>query len=89
MHLKIKPIKYELYISVGCAGKYKSLDEFDRWEMDTITHPRFGRYWWFWKPNLCNNGGRFNKRENVDINFHFLCLWLSFTFYPDYVDKYY
>lgn len=74
---------YDIHFSGGRAGKYKSLAEFDEWELQQNTRPRYGRYWWFWIPNLKSNGGKFDFTDCVDINFHFLCFWLSLTFFPN------
>ena len=68
--------QYVGYVSVGMAGKVMPNDQIEDWES-----PKFGRYWWFWTPSFRSNKGKFKLSQNVDYNFHFLCFWLSFTFY--------
>ena len=84
MHNSVKvPNKiYDIFVSIGMAGKYKSLDEFEEYELKSVEHPRFGRYWWFWKPRFKSNGGKFNRTDIVDLNSNFLCFWFSVTFFP-------
>lgn len=69
-----------VYLSFVLAGKTTN-EVFEQWERDSKYRPRFGRNWWFWAPTLHSNGGRFRSYENTDINFHWLCLCISFTVY--------
>jgi hypothetical protein len=67
-----------IFISFVIAGKTTN-EIFEQWELDATTHPRFGKNWWYWWPNIKSNGGRFRSYENTDINFHWLCYSLSLT----------
>ena len=69
-----------IYFCFVLAGKTTN-EIFEQWELDAPTRPRFGRNWWFWKPSLRTNGGRFRSYENTDINFHWLCASISLTVY--------
>ena len=71
-------ITKNVFISLVVAGKSKN-EVFEQWELDAQTHPRFGRNWWYWVPNISNNGGRFRSHENTDINFHWFCFVWSLT----------
>ena len=69
-----------IFINLVAAASSKGV-EFEQWELDAKSRPRFGRYWWFWLPNLFTNGGRFNAGETTDIVLQWLCFSLSLTVY--------
>tara|TARA_R110002074_G_scaffold9343_1_gene36980 strand:+ start:51 stop:314 length:264 start_codon:yes stop_codon:yes gene_type:complete len=69
-----------IFINLIVAGSSKGV-EFEQWELDAKSRPRFGRNWWFWLPNPVTNGGRFKPWENTDIGLHWLCFSLSLTVY--------
>jgi hypothetical protein len=68
---------YRVTVSGVRAGRIAPDDTMGDWE-----RPRFGFYWWFWVPALKSNGGKFSRRECVDINFHIFCFSASVTFWP-------
>lgn len=41
-------------------------------------YTRFGRYWWFWLPRLCNNDGSFKRGSQwVTVGAQWLCFGVS------------
>ena len=69
-----------IFIDLFVAGSSKGV-EFEQWELDAKSRPRFGRNWWFWLPNPVTNGGRFKPWETTDIGLQWLCFSLSLTVY--------
>tara|TARA_R110002073_G_scaffold302985_1_gene470779 strand:+ start:218 stop:481 length:264 start_codon:yes stop_codon:yes gene_type:complete len=69
-----------IFINLIVAGSSKGV-EFEQWELDAKSRPRFGRNWWFWLPNPVTNGGRFKPWETTDIGLQWLCFSLSLTVY--------
>ena len=69
-----------IFINLVAAASSKGV-EFEQWELDAKSRPRFGRNWWFWLPNLFTNGGSFKPWENTDIVLQWLCFSLSLTVY--------
>ncbi len=67
-----------IFISLVMAGPSKD-SVFEQWELDSESAPRFGRNWWFWKPALKSNGGKFKADENTDVGVMWLCFSLSLT----------
>ena len=67
-------------INLVAAASSKGV-EFEQWELDAKSRPRFGRNWWFWLPNPVTNGGRFKPWETTDIGLQWLCFSLSLTVY--------
>lgn len=62
------------HLSFVVAGKISPNDSIEDFE-----NPKFGRYWWFWKPCTTWNGGDFNKKECIDFSICWLCFSLGFT----------
>jgi hypothetical protein len=73
----------EFQWNCGIAGRITPTSMLEGWEILSFNHPRFGFYWWFWFPSMHVNGGRLSHdNECVDINFNWLCFWMSVTFWP-------
>ena len=66
----------------GLAGRHEKGEDLTDLIEDAGNTPRFGFYWWAWKPEWSNNGGKFNRRDVVDYNAHWLCFHAHLTFWP-------
>lgn len=71
--------RYRVTVSRGIAGRTCDNDQIEEWE-----RPRFGFYWWLWMPSLSWNGGRFHRKEIVDVGITWLCFWFGFIFWPNH-----
>lgn len=60
------------------AGRIKPSDIIDY----TYEKPKFGFYWWFWKPTWKTNGGKFKREEVVDVSVMWLCFSIGLIFWP-------
>jgi hypothetical protein len=76
----IMTIVDQMYLSFVVAGSSEGV-RFSTWEMELPSRPRFGRNWWYWVPSFSTNGGNFKRDKCTDVNLHWLCFIMSFTWY--------
>ena len=69
---------YRITLSVGKSDRIKLGDTIE----ELFKESKYGFYWWFWKPRLNYNGGKFKYRECIDIGINWLCFWIGVTFWP-------
>lgn len=71
-------MSYKITISRGMAGRVSKSDIIEDFE-----NPKYGFYWWFWKPEYQSNSGKFKRNECVDVDVKWLCFWFGFVFWPN------
>lgn len=70
---------YLITLSNVVSGRVKPDDIIDY----DFERPKFGFYWWFWKPTFQTNGGKFKKKQVVDISLQWLCFSMGLIFWPN------
>ncbi len=69
---------YKVTVSKCRAGRVQPDDVIGEYE-----NPKYGFYWWFWKPRYVSNGGKFKREECVDVGLQWLCFSIGLIFWPN------
>lgn len=71
-------MNYKVTVSNVIAGRVQ-LDDIIDYDFE---NPKYGFYWWFWKPKYISNEGKFKNQECVDVSLMWLCFSVGLIFWP-------